>query len=154
MAFRAHPFIIGTNDSAPVAAYAIDAHVDVKREYNASTGEQSNVLMENTSDRMWFERDFIRVDWSQNLVTNFGFYIDQLDADGIAYFMEDGSDPADACDLQQSLDLRSTGQGTCTRVVTDGPLLEVAMYDEPDPLIPYVHRISSTRCWRDFETRG
>jgi len=62
--------------------------------------------------------------------------------------------PADACDLQQSLDLRSTGQGTCTRVVTDGPLLEVAMYDEPDPLIPYVHRISSTRCWRDFETRG
>ena len=62
--------------------------------------------------------------------------------------------PADARDLQQSLDLRSTGQGTCTRVVTDGPLLEVAMYDEPDPLIPYVHRISSTRCWRDFETRG
>jgi hypothetical protein len=53
---------------APVAAFAIQGHFDVQREYNPTTGEQSNVLSENASDRHWSERDFIRVDWTRNLV--------------------------------------------------------------------------------------
>ncbi len=56
---------------APVAAYSIISHVDVQREYNSSTGEQSNVISENTTDRPWFERKYVRVDWSASLVPNF-----------------------------------------------------------------------------------
>ena len=40
----------------PIAAYSISRHVDIKRQYNSATGEQSNVISENTSDRPWFER--------------------------------------------------------------------------------------------------
>ncbi|MEM6533270.1 MAG: zinc-dependent metalloprotease [Myxococcota bacterium] len=51
-----------------VAMFPIERHFDVFRQYNASTGEQSNVLVENDTDRPWWERSYIRVDWSQNLV--------------------------------------------------------------------------------------
>ena len=55
---------------APIAAYRIVAHVDVQREYNSSTGEQSNVISENTADRPWFEREYVRVDGSASVVPN------------------------------------------------------------------------------------
>ena len=51
---------------APVVAYRIQEHVDVQRGYNPRTGEQNNIISENSSDRPWYEREFIRVDWSQN----------------------------------------------------------------------------------------
>lgn len=54
----------------PVFAYRISSHFDRQRQYNASTGEQSNVLEENTSDRPWYERDYMRVDWKANLIIN------------------------------------------------------------------------------------
>jgi hypothetical protein len=56
---------------APVAAWPITSHFDRIREYNPATGEQSNVLVENTNDRPWYERDFIRVNWGQQLITNY-----------------------------------------------------------------------------------
>lgn len=56
---------------APVAAYRVINHVDIRREYNSSTGEQSNVISENTFDRPWFEREYVRVDWSSSVVPNF-----------------------------------------------------------------------------------
>lgn len=56
---------------APVAAFRILRHFDVVRNYNEATGEQSNVISENDYDRPWYERDYIRVDWSTNLVGNF-----------------------------------------------------------------------------------
>lgn len=55
---------------SPVVAYSISSHFDVQRSYNASTGEQTNVIVENASDRYWNERDFMRVDWSANLLDN------------------------------------------------------------------------------------
>lgn len=55
---------------APYGAWRIKSHFDRQREYNAATGEQSNTLVENTSDRPWYQRDFIRVDWSKNLISN------------------------------------------------------------------------------------
>ena len=51
-----------------VAAFPIRGHFDVQRSYNAATGEPSNVIMENASDRPWYERDYMRVDWSRNMV--------------------------------------------------------------------------------------
>ncbi len=76
-AYRATEIIPGSNLDAntpafrgsPLAVYRIQAHADVRREYNSTTGETSNVVTENTTDRRWYEREFIRVDWSQNLVT-------------------------------------------------------------------------------------
>ncbi|MBN1947026.1 MAG: zinc-dependent metalloprotease [Bradymonadales bacterium] len=60
----------------PVAVFPILGHFDIKREYNSSTGEEMNVISENSSDRPWFERDYMRVDWSNNLITNFNFVAD------------------------------------------------------------------------------
>lgn len=58
---------------APLAAFPITSHFDVKRNYNPTTGEQTNVLMENTQDRPWYDRDYIRVDWSKNNIADFRF---------------------------------------------------------------------------------
>lgn len=57
------------NDGQIVASYKISSHFDVKHDYNPQTGEQLNIVLENTTDRPWFEREYFRVDWSENLVT-------------------------------------------------------------------------------------
>lgn len=54
----------------PVYAYKITSHFDRQRQYNASTGEQSNVLLEDTADRPWNEREYIRVNWGSSLIRN------------------------------------------------------------------------------------
>ena len=51
-----------------VAAYPISSHFDIKRAYNAQTGEELNIVEENTTDRPWYQRDYFRVDWSTNQV--------------------------------------------------------------------------------------
>jgi hypothetical protein len=62
------PFTSGANNQdTPFLMFAISSHFDVKREYNAATGEQTNVISENTTDRAWNERQYMRVNWSQNL---------------------------------------------------------------------------------------
>ncbi len=53
---------------APVAAFPIESHFDIQREYNRTTGVETNVISENTTDRPWNERRYFRVDWSENLV--------------------------------------------------------------------------------------
>ena len=63
-----------SDDGIVVAAYPIKSHFDIQRDYNPSTGEQLNTMGENTSDRPWYERAYIRVDWSSNLSTaNYDF---------------------------------------------------------------------------------
>jgi hypothetical protein len=93
IAWRVLPEVDGTQDAAPMAVFAIESHVDVKREYNPSTGEQTNVVYEDTTDRPWYDRTHIRVDWSRNLVTNFHFWVEGLDQDPVAYFIESDSHP-------------------------------------------------------------
>ncbi len=63
----------GPYQGAPIAAFRIQAHFDIKRQYNPQTGEQTNVLYEDMADRPWYEREFIRVDWSTNVVADFRF---------------------------------------------------------------------------------
>lgn len=53
---------------SPVVAFPILKHFDIQRDYNPTTGVQNNVIVENDSDRPWFERKYVRVDWSQNVV--------------------------------------------------------------------------------------
>lgn len=57
-----------------VAAFPIMGHFDVQRAYNTATGEQSNLLVENYSDRPWFERDYMRVNWAINMVDGAGMF--------------------------------------------------------------------------------
>jgi hypothetical protein len=54
------------NTDTPVLMFDIKSHFDVKREYNAATGEQTNVISENDHDRPWDQRQYMRVDWSMN----------------------------------------------------------------------------------------
>lgn len=75
-----------------VASYRIVSHFDVQRQYNSSTGEQTNVIVENRTDRPWYERDYMRVDWSQNLVTNFDMDFEAHSVEPVPYYVqgEDG----------------------------------------------------------------
>ncbi len=91
-----------TEDGRPymgaiVAAFAIESQFDIVRRYNETTGEEINVIEENTVDRPWYEREFLRVDWSQNLVTDFTFYgDDEIDAASVPYYVqENGGNPDD-----------------------------------------------------------
>jgi hypothetical protein len=52
------------NSGDVVAAYRIESHFDIRREYNTTTGEEMNVIEENSSDRPWFQRRYMRIDWS------------------------------------------------------------------------------------------
>ncbi len=73
-----------TPDGQVVAAYDIQSHFDIRRDYNESTGEESNVIVENDADRPWYQRDYFRVDWSKNLITD-AYDLDTLSQIGIWY---------------------------------------------------------------------
>lgn len=81
IAYRANEMIPGANGEpssgkttfTPLAAWAISSHFDIIRDYNPQTGEESNVIRENSTDRPWYERKYIRVDWSRNLIPNFSY---------------------------------------------------------------------------------
>ncbi|QDG50300.1 hypothetical protein FIV42_06000 [Persicimonas caeni] len=72
-----------------VAAYRILGHFDVQRQYNPTTGEQTNVIVENYSDRPWDERDYMRVDWSTDLSTNFDLDFERASIEPIPYYVQD-----------------------------------------------------------------
>lgn len=59
----------GNFKGAVVGKFGIRGHFDVQRQYNSSTGEQTNVIVENSSDRHWNERQFFRIDWQNELAT-------------------------------------------------------------------------------------
>jgi len=75
--YRSHEDVFGIDTSAgqewtrgrPVVGFPAN-HFDVQRQYNSSTGEQSNVIVENSSDRPWYEREHARVDWTRNHIEN------------------------------------------------------------------------------------
>lgn len=106
LAFRSYPLVPGAESVSagtpfdgtenPLAAYRIISHVDIMREYNAQTGEQSNVIGENTVDRLWHERAFLRVDWSQSSVTNFDFIAPTVGQTSVAWFVQEEEGGPDA----------------------------------------------------------
>jgi hypothetical protein len=63
----------GPYQGAPLAAFRVLTHFDVKRAYNPTTGEQTNVIIEDMMDRPWNEREYMRVDWSTNHIADFRF---------------------------------------------------------------------------------
>ncbi|MBM4371558.1 MAG: hypothetical protein FJ098_07885, partial [Deltaproteobacteria bacterium] len=84
-------------DGVIVAVYEIDSHFDIVNAYNPTTGEKLNVLEENTTDRPWYERRYMRVRWGENLNTD-SYDFDTLSLLGIyggveyeslAYYVDD-----------------------------------------------------------------
>ena len=54
-------------DGVIAVAFPILSHFDVMNAYNPTTGEQLNIRQENMTDRPWYDREYIRVDWSRNM---------------------------------------------------------------------------------------
>lgn len=76
LAYRSFEKVPGTESHAHgsntlVASFPILKHFDIRRQYNPLTGVENNVIEENDTDRQWWERDFVRVDWSTNQVPEF-----------------------------------------------------------------------------------
>ncbi len=87
-----------TNNGAVVAMYPIQSHFDIRQGYNPATGESTNVTEENATDRRWYERDYMRVDWSRNLVNDPNFFeiwypkaFGELEVQPVQYFEENPS---------------------------------------------------------------
>ncbi len=85
-----------------VAAYKISSHFDIRRDYNSTTGEELNVVVENDSDRPWYQRQYMRIDWSQNLITGYNSVIfeqdlqplsGQIQAEPVPVFVNTPNDP-------------------------------------------------------------
>jgi hypothetical protein len=108
IAYRSYDMVAGTDRTAdlpgdhgentPIAIFPIVSHFDIQRDYNPATGEQTNVLVENTWDRPWYERDYIRVDWANNLAPTFHFLVGAVQLTPFmqvpgAHFVQDPDDP-------------------------------------------------------------
>ena len=90
-----------TDEGVIVVAYPIEKHFDIVQSYNPTTGEQLNVLEENAIDRPWYEREFMRVNWSRNLnvdsydfdtLSLLGIY-GSVEYESLAYDVTDPSSP-------------------------------------------------------------
>ena len=90
-----------TDEGILVAAFKIDKHFDIVHDYNSTTGEKINVLTENDVDRPWYQRQYMRVDFSRNLVTdNYDFdtlsligVYDGIEYEPLAYYVDDPTHP-------------------------------------------------------------
>ena len=100
LAFRDYELLEGANPGAPepgsilgqpVAAFEIESHFDIRRDYSDATGEELNIIEENDEDRPWFEREFMRVNWAKNLLP--GYYGQTSDLSAILGWFE--RQPAD-----------------------------------------------------------
>ena len=89
-----------TLDGIVVAAFPIEKHFDIVYAYNPTTGEKLNILEENSSDREWYEREYMRVDFSSNQSTD-NYDFDTLSLLGIyggieyeplSYYVDDPTD--------------------------------------------------------------
>lgn len=65
---RSYERVPGSDPTNPgeqnvIITFPIRSHFDIRRQYNPVNGVESNVIEENTYDRPWFERDYMRVDW-------------------------------------------------------------------------------------------
>lgn len=91
-----------------VAAYRIESHFDIRNAYNPATGEELNIAEENT-ERAWQDREFFRIDWSQNLVDSpqwttmfYGKMFGDIKVSPVAYYESDeSSDDAPLFDAEE-----------------------------------------------------
>jgi hypothetical protein len=94
VAYRAYPHIAadGAEDTAPLLVFTIEDQFDIRRAYDPVTGEESNVVQENR-ELPWYERQYIRVDWSQNQADD-GFSFAGTSLQLLSWVANDNSDDA------------------------------------------------------------
>jgi hypothetical protein len=63
-----NPAVVEKDQWGVVAAFDIISHFDILRNYNPSTKEPGNLLVENVIDRPWYERKYMRVNWASNRI--------------------------------------------------------------------------------------
>ncbi|HEY2745825.1 MAG TPA: zinc-dependent metalloprotease [Polyangia bacterium] len=86
-----------TYEGQPVAAWPITSAFDIIRDYNSTTGEETNKIIES-QERPWNEREFIRVDWSNNQVTDYvglgvNFFFSDATVSNVSYWESDPTKP-------------------------------------------------------------
>ncbi len=77
---------------SPLMAFPITSQFDISFTYSPATGEKTNKRYENTSDRKWYDRDYIRVQWGQNQLINYD--ADVLASSGASVVYAGDSAPA------------------------------------------------------------
>ncbi len=88
-----------TQASDVVAVFHIESHFDIRYDYNPSTGEQLNVMVENSIDRPWYQRQYMRVDWSTNLidayagVLQYDEWTGQVESEPVPVYINTPNDP-------------------------------------------------------------
>jgi hypothetical protein len=112
---RAYEHVAGSEDSyaedpasyfgQPLAAWRITSHFDIIRDFNPMTGEETNRIIEST-ERPWNEREFIRVDWSESLITDnegvgLWFLFDDIQPESVPFWESDPTKP-DAIRLERA----------------------------------------------------
>jgi hypothetical protein len=90
------------NKDTPFLIFKVSSHFDIKREYNPATGEETNVISENSTDRPWSDRKFMRVDWSKNLAEGTAaqmaldplyWFLPGAQTIGTGYYVGEGDEP-------------------------------------------------------------
>ncbi len=71
-----------------VAAWPITSHFDITNAYNPTTGERLNIREENASDRPWYERAYVRVDWSANPIHDYRLSWNRETVDSVPYYVQ------------------------------------------------------------------
>ena len=59
------------------------------RSYNAQTGEQTNVIVENTTDKRWWQRKYMRVNWTRNQISDYTFMARMIDQTPVDYYVQE-----------------------------------------------------------------
>jgi hypothetical protein len=77
IAYRAYEAIPGSQsqerkgktnfEGSVLAMWPITSHFDILRRYDVATGNELNEIIEQSSDRHWYDRDYMRVDFATNL---------------------------------------------------------------------------------------
>jgi hypothetical protein len=70
--YRSYERVPGSDPSNPgeqnvIVSFNILKHFDIRRQYNPTNGVETNVIEENDYDRPWYERQYIRVDWANEV---------------------------------------------------------------------------------------
>lgn len=108
LAYQEHADVEGTGDTkgGVVAAFHILSHFDIRRSFNAGTGEDTNIIEENTTDRPWHAREYMRVDWSTNELSETGFVFPAYESVSAAtYYVQDPKDENFPIFTQDYLDI-------------------------------------------------
>jgi len=71
--------------SAPLASYQILGHFDVRETYNPLTGAGSNVTVEDSSEKYWFQRKYMRVNFGSDSATNWQRFGATLPFNAVVY---------------------------------------------------------------------